>query len=174
MLKTTLRKHAVQHGTQWDKYLSGIFFVYHNIPYDSTGEKPTYLLSGMDCKIPTDARMLSPSPLQPAEMRDYHGEMPLSLWSGCQNAAQAIQAAQRRYKAHYDSKVTPANYVIGDWVLVKFSSEESGRMHKLSRQWHAPYCITNTRGPDVDITKVYRPQDDGIQVHQIWSKTLSS
>ena len=39
-------------------------------------------------------------------------------------------------------------------------------MRKLSRPWHGPYRIPNTRGPDVDVTKVYRPQDGGIQVHQ--------
>jgi len=110
--------------------------------------------------------MLSPSPLQPAETRDYREELSLSLWSGCQNVTKAIQAAQRRYKAQYDSKVTPTNYLVGDWVLVEFPSEESGRMRKLSRPWHGPYHITNSRGPDVDVTKVYHPQDGVIQVHQ--------
>ena len=110
--------------------------------------------------------MLNPSPLQPGEMRDYCEELSLSLWSGRQNAALAIQAAQKRYKAQYDSRVKPTNYVTGDWVLVKFPPEESGRMRKLSRPWHGPYRITNTRRPDVDVSKVYRPQDGGIQVHQ--------
>jgi len=39
-------------------------------------------------------------------------------------------------------------------------------MRKLLRPWHGPYYITNTGGPDVYITKVYRPQDDGIQARQ--------
>ena len=77
-----------------------------------------------------------------------------------------MQAAQKRYKTQYDRKVTPTNYIIGDWVLVKLPAEESGRMRMLSRPWHGPYRITNTRGPDVDVIKVYRPQDRGIQVHQ--------
>ena len=37
-LKTALCKHAAQHGTQWNIYLSGILFAYHNVPHDSTGE----------------------------------------------------------------------------------------------------------------------------------------
>ena len=108
----------------------------------------------MDCRTPTDAKMLNPSPLQPGEMRDYREELSLSLWSGRQNAALAIQAAQKCYKAQYDSRVKPTNYVTGDWVLVKFPSEESGKMRKLSRPWHGRYRITNTRGPDVDVSKV--------------------
>ena len=59
-LKTALRKHAAQHGTQWDKYLSGILFAYRNILHDSTGEKPSYLLSRMDCRTPTDSELLNP------------------------------------------------------------------------------------------------------------------
>ena len=39
-------------------------------------------------------------------------------------------------------------------------------MRKLSRPWHGPYHITNTREPNVDVTKVYFPKDGGIQVHQ--------
>jgi len=104
--------------------------------------------------------------LHPGDTRDYREELSLSLQSGRQNAAHAIQAAQKCYKAQYDSKVTPTNYIIGDWVLVKFPAEESGRMRKLSRPWHGPYRITSVRGPDVDVTKVYRPQDGGIQIHQ--------
>ena len=37
-------------------------------------------------------------------MHNYCEELSLSLWSGRQNAAQAIQVA---YKAQYDSNVTP-------------------------------------------------------------------
>ena len=49
--------------------------------------------------------------------------------------------------------------MIGDWVLVKFPAEEPGRMRKLSRPWHGPYRITNTRGPDVDVIKVYKMEE---------------
>jgi len=120
----------------------------------------------MDCRTPSDVKLLNPYPLHPADTQDYHEELSLSLQSGRQNAAHAIQAAQKHYKAQYDSKVTPTKYVIGNWVLVKFPTEESGRMHKLSRPWHGPYRITSVRGPDVDVAKVYHPQDGGIQVHQ--------
>ena len=111
----------------------------------------------MDCRTPPDVKLLSPSPLLPADNCGYREELSLSLQSGRQNAAQNWK---------YDSRVTPTNYVIGDWVLVKFPAEEPGRIRKLSRPWHGPYHITSVRGPDVNVVKVYHTQDDGIQVYQ--------
>ena len=53
-LKTAIRKHASTYGPKWDRYLYGILFAYRNIPHDSTGKKPSYLLFGVDCRTPTD------------------------------------------------------------------------------------------------------------------------
>ena len=76
-----------------------------------------------------------------------------------------MQKAQQRYKASYDKKLKPVTYRISDWVMVKFPADETGRLRKLSRPWHGPYRITALNGPDVSISKVYYPQEGGIQVH---------
>ena len=141
-LKTAIRKHAATYGPQWDRYLSGILFAYRNIPHDSTGEKPSYLLFGVDCRTPTDAEFLNPTSLQLTDIQDYREELSLSLASARDIAAKAVQAAQKRYKRQYDKKVQPVTYRVGEWVLVKFPAEESGKMRKLSRPWHGPYRIT--------------------------------
>ena len=60
-LKTALRKHAVKFGVQWDRYLSGVLWAYRNTPHESTGEKPSFLLFGIDCRTPTEAALLPPS-----------------------------------------------------------------------------------------------------------------
>ena len=161
-LKSALRKHAATYGPQWDKYLSGILFTYRNIPHDSTGEKPSYLLFGVDCRTPTEAAFLQPASLQPEDTQDYREELSLSLSSAWDIAAKAVQKAQQRYKASYDKKLKPVTYRISDWVMVKFPADETGRLCKLSRPWHGPYRITALNGPDVSISKVYYPQKGGI------------
>ena len=165
-MKTAICKHAATHGSQWDRYLRGILFVYRNIPHDSTGEKPSYLLFGVDCRTPTDAEFLNPTVLQLTDVQDYREELSLSLASARDIAAKAVQAAQRRYKKQYDRKATPVTYRVGDWVLIKFPADESGKMRKLSRPWHGPYRITEVNGPNVSASKVYNPQKEGIKVHQ--------
>ena len=57
-------------------------------------------------------------------------------------------------------------YRVGDWVLVKFPADETGKARKLSRPWHGPYRVVDIRQPDVTVVKVYRPQDGRIQIHQ--------
>ena len=118
-LKTAIRKHAATYGPQWNRYLSGILFAYRNIPHDSMGEKPSYLLFGVDCRTPTDTEFLNPTSLQLTDIQDYREELSLSLASARDIAANlAVQAAQKRYKRQYDKKVKPVTYRVGEWALV--------------------------------------------------------
>ena len=140
-LKTALRKHADRFGSQWDRYLAGILWAYRNTPHDTTGEKPSFLLFGTDLRLPTEAAFLPPSSVIPTDVDDYREELMLSLSSAREIATQSIQKSQKQYKKHYDAKATSAKFKIGQWVLVRFPQEESGRQRKLSRPWHGPYRI---------------------------------
>jgi len=52
-LKTVLRKQAATYGNQWDQFLSGTLWAYRNTPHETTGEKPSFLLFGIDCHTPS-------------------------------------------------------------------------------------------------------------------------
>ena len=167
-LKTILRKHAATFGNQWDRYLPGVLWAYRNTPHESTGEKPSFLLFGVDCRTPTEADYLPPSSIHPADVSDYREELMLSVSSARELAASSIRRAQAKYKKSYDQKVNcnEAPFKIGEWVLIRFPQDESGGNRKLSRPWHGPYRITARPDPDVCAIKVYFPQDDEIKVHQ--------
>ena len=70
-LKTMLRKHADQHGTQWDQYLHGVLWAYRNTPHESTGEKPSFLLYGWDCRYPAEAAFLPEIQMDPTDLNEY-------------------------------------------------------------------------------------------------------
>ena len=166
-LKSMLRKHAARFGDQWDEYLSGILWSYRNTPHASTGEKPSFLLFGTDCRSPTEAAFLPTSALdQPTAVADYREQLMISLSSARDLACKNIQQAQKKYKENFDRQATHRQYKVGEWVFIRFPKEESGKKRKLSRPWHGPYRITACREPDVTATKVYKPGDDAIQVHQ--------
>ncbi len=74
-----------------------------------------------------------------------------------------MQQAQQKYKALYDHKASQEDYRVGDWVLVRFPLEETGKQRKLSRPWRGPYRAVSRDDPDV---KVYHPQEGTIQVYQ--------
>ena len=131
-LKAILRKHAAAYGNQWDTYLCGVLYAYRNVPHESTAEKPSYLLYGMDCKTLSEAAYTPPSSLQLTDIEDYKYEVTLVLSSARTEAAKSIQRAQQRYKQQYDRKSNSVKYHTGEWVLVTYSADETGKNRKLS------------------------------------------
>ena len=89
-----------------------------------------------------------------------------TLSSARQTALESIRKAQQRYKVQYDRKTDEYQYRIGEWVLIHFPSDETGRFRKLSRPWHGPYRATSCNDTNVTATKVCFPLEDPIQVHQ--------
>lgn len=168
-LKTILRKHAAMFGPQWDRYLPGVLWAYRNVPHESTGEKPSYLLFGVDCRTPTEAAYIPPSSLYPADVSEYKEALCLSLSAAKDLAAKNIQKAQTKYKKYYDKArgAQPASLSVGKWVLVRFPQDETGSNRKLSRPWHGPYRIASKQDPDVCVGKVYFPQEPHIRVHEL-------
>ena len=77
-LKTMLRKHVAKFGGQWDHYLPGALWAYHNTPHESTIEKPSFLLFGLDLKI--THRGCSPA-TRHSDLSRYQEELVLSLSS---------------------------------------------------------------------------------------------
>ncbi len=119
-LKTMLRKHATKYGNQWDRYLHGMLWAYRNSPHESTHEKPSFLLFGVDCRSPTNAALLPEDGVEPAEVTDYRQELVVMLSSARKLAAETIKEAQSKYKRHYDRKSRPTTYKLGEWVLIRF------------------------------------------------------
>ena len=163
-LKAMLRKQAAKMGNQWDRYLSGVLWAYRNTPHESTGEKPSFLLFGLDCRSPTEACLLPPSTV---DVNDYREEMMLSLSSARQLASATLLEARKRYKRTYDQCSCPGQYRVGDWIMVRFPQDESGKNRKLSRPWHGPYRILMCNSPDIITCKVYFPEDGQLQIHQM-------
>ena len=166
-LKSMLRKHVAKFGRQWDRFLPGVLWAYRNTPHESTKEKPSFLLFGMDLRSPTEAALLPPDPVHPGDLEDYREELIASLSSARELAVSSIQEAQRNYKRQYDKTSRVTNYQIGDWVFVKFPSEETGKNRKMSRPWRGPFRIIKREDPNLTLTNVYFPQEPGMVVHQL-------
>jgi len=126
-LKTMLRKHAVKFGLQWDQYLSGILWTYHNTPHSTTGEKPPFLLFGFYCRSPMEASSTV------TNISDHKEQVILSLSSARSLAEQTSKEAQRKYKYQYDKTAATTKFKIGDWVLVYFPQEETGNNRKFTQ-----------------------------------------
>ena len=165
-LKTMLRKHVSQHGMQWDTYLSGVLWAYRNTLRSSTGEKPSFLLFGFDCRQPTEAATLPTRSPNITELTDYCEELVLNLSSARALAAKSIAKAQQVQRDQYNRHTNATKLRVGDWILIHFPQDETGKQRKLSRPWHGPYRIISRNDPDVTAVKIFFPIDPPVQVHQ--------
>ena len=66
---------------------------------------------------------------------------------------------------NYDKKPRTVSLRCGDWVLIHFPQDESGKQRNLSRPWHSRYRITAINQPDATMVKVYFLEEGPIQVH---------
>ena len=162
-LKAMLRKTCAKFGRQWDHFLPGVLW---NTPHESTKEKPSFLLFGIDLKSPTEAALLPPQSTEWVDLADYREELVMSLATARELAVESIKAAQSRYKKQYDKRVKVVDMRVGDWVFVRFPQDETGKQRKLSQPWRGPFRITRRDDPDVTVVKVYFPEEGPLQIHQ--------
>ena len=75
-------------------------------------------------------------------VESYREELILNLSSARELAAERQRESQAKSKERYDRRARTREYRMGDWVFVKFPSDETGHNRKLSQPWHGPYCVT--------------------------------
>ena len=167
-LKTILHKHAAAYCSQWDTYLYGVLYAYRNVPHESTGEKPSYLLYGMDFKTPSKAAYIPPSLLQMIDIEDYEDEVTLVLSKTRQ------LKVYNEHNSAIKSKANSIKYHTGECIFVQYPANETGKGRKLLGPWHGPYCVTTVCDPDITVGNVYFPQDKTITVHQTRVKSCPS
>ena len=165
-LKAMLRKHAGCFGLQWDQFLPGALWAYRNTPHESIKEKPSFLLFGMDLWSPSQAALFPPSSLTPTTVEDYREQLITSLSVPRELAAASIKESQYQSKERYDRKATVRQFRQGDWVLVRFLSDETGRTRTLSQPWHGPYRLLDHTDTAMKVEKVYRAEHVPLHVHK--------
>ena len=104
-LKNLLKKHAARFVPNWDRYLDGVLWAYRNAPHESTGEKLSFLLFGVDLRTPNskiEAALLPPTPIQPCTAEDYREELITNLSSARELACKSLCKVQNKSKEWYD------------------------------------------------------------------------
>ena len=78
------------------------------MPHDSTGEKHSFLLFGIDCRSPSDAAILPSTRVDSVDLSDYREELVTTL-----SSARAVKKAQTKYKKYYDRNIRPLMHRVG-------------------------------------------------------------
>ena len=92
--------------------------------------------------------------MNPTDLNEYRQRLIKVLTQARELAVQQIQAAQQKYKKQYDRYTSTEEYREGDWILIRFPSDESGKQRKLSRPWHGPYRVVASTPTGVSANKI--------------------
>ena len=161
--ETILRKRVAEFEPHWDHYLPELLWAYRNTPQAHRREAIISFF-GWDFHSPIEGALL-PMSVDVATTVDVCDELVLTLSSASQSALESIRHAQKRYKRKYDCASDRYQYRIGDWILVHFTSDKSGRLRRLSRPWHISYRVTSCTDTNILVKKVYFPDEGPIQIH---------
>jgi len=104
-----LRKHVARFGNQWDQFLYGVQWAYRNTPHNTTGEKISFLLFGIDLRAPSEAALAPLSSITPVGLEVYWENLILSLSSARELAAISNQAVQQKSQSLYNRKHQVSN-----------------------------------------------------------------
>ena len=104
--------------------------------------------------------------LKVTDVGDYREQIVLSLSTTRSLAIKANREAQQRYKLQSEKTAKLAKFSVGDWVLIYFPQDETGKSRKLSHPWHGPYRMISRDDSDITATKIYFLDDPSMQVHQ--------
>ena len=95
---TNMRLGLGHSGTGSSHGYCGLTAMCHN----STGEKPSFLMFGVDYWSPIEAAFLPVPKHVPVDIPDYHQKLVLTLSSARELAQQSIRKAQQCYKTQYE------------------------------------------------------------------------
>lgn len=149
LLEIMLRAYVNENQTDWDDYLPALEMAFNNSVNESTGASPYYIVYGLHPDSPTsllaiaaDENSDNPKVQQIREKtKNVHKFV-------CQN----LKKAQKKQKTQADKHRRPANFSVGDLVLVRaqyLQRQIDGPVPKLKEPWIGPFpieeiCSTNT------------------------------
>ena len=70
----------------------------------------------LDCRTTSEAAVLPPASVMPADLGDFKVKLTFSLASSHENAASSIQQGQKKYKKDYDCRMIEEEYQVA-WGL---------------------------------------------------------
>ena len=146
-LSQALVKVINENQNDWDLHIDPILFAYRTSKNDTTKFSPFYLMFSRQPKLPIELEI----PINGSQQSAVADAEPsfeekvkkmLKIRRSIKAEAMAnIEKAQERQKKYYDQKHKPAEFAIGDKVLLRNCCDDSRKGEKLNLPWTGPYTI---------------------------------
>ena len=145
-LWTALKTYCTDQNC-WDEYLPSILAAYRATPsIYSTHYSPFYVLYGREMRLPLDLDLI-PKPTKSKNIDAYIEKMVEKLKVVRDIAKQNIEHHNKLSKSQYDKNARPANFEIGDKVLLYNPKVPTHHSPKLwNKYYRGPYYICEKVG----------------------------
>ena len=163
-LTAMLAKTVERGGKDWDQRLPFVLFAYRASQQQSTLESPFFLLYGRDPRLPTDSVVYPEKARRPVDLKEYGTELASRMTEAWELARQCIRKAQKKQKDHYDKKVKPPNFQVGDRVFLFKPVDKTGPLRKFARPYHGPFRVMEMDVNTARIRRIDKPEEDAILV----------
>ena len=142
-------KHFVnEYQNNWDTWIDFAMLSYNSTPHTVTKHTPYELVFGKKPNLPTTITSIS-EPYYTYE--DYLSDLKVKLNNSYHIAKNFIENYKERNKVYFDKKSRPADYRVGDKVLLKKETFENNTSKKLQSRYEGPYEIIKVKSPNCTI-----------------------
>jgi transposase InsO family protein len=129
---------------QWDSLLDCHVFAYNTSVQKSVGDSPFFLNFGRDAMLPPDIYLLADDPIGSMSLHGYRAEMLRAQEVAHEDALDCLTAARQKYQTAFDATRRPADFRVGDLVLLHHPHRGPGA--KLASPWVGPFRVLETLG----------------------------
>ena len=141
VLGSMLRCYVSETQKDWDTYLPQLLLAYRSSEHSSTKRTPFFMMFGYEVPLPVDVMFGRPTgePYQGAN--EWAADLRRRKEEAYADVRNNLRVSQRRQKAHYDRRVKPYLFKVGDRVWMYNPSHKTGLATKLVNKWRGPYVI---------------------------------
>ncbi|XP_048243286.1 uncharacterized protein LOC125376042 isoform X2 [Haliotis rufescens] len=140
VIEQALRTYADPDQTNWAKLIPCVMMAMRNVPCQSTGYSPHYLLFGKEMNLPFDTTLLPKSTLG-KDAQGHLQDLLKNLNVAKSLAKDNMSAAQDKSMNLQDVRAKEPSFAVGDQVLMTDPTVKTGLSPKLSKKWIGPYRI---------------------------------
>ncbi|GMP37997.1 hypothetical protein CsSME_00021317 [Camellia sinensis var. sinensis] len=152
----------------WAEELPNVLWAYRTTARTPTGETPFRLTYGAEAVIPVEVGLPTPRVLHPdlASAEELHRTHLDLIEELRETAAVRLASYQQKMRTHYNRRVRPREFSVGDLVLREVTlATKNPAEGKLAAKWEGPYIVKARPRPGT-----YRLQDmEGRDLPHPWN-----
>ena len=148
-LNSMLAKVVATSQKDWDEHLPTVMAAYRASRHEATGFSPNFLVFGHENRAPLDLVLgVVPEEQQLHDSYDdYVSELQRRQRDAYELARIHLGVSAQRRKEHYDIRVRPAKFEVGQWVWYFYPRRYVSRSPKWTKNYDGPFLVTRVIPP---------------------------